>query len=58
MNLFLTYAMLNVKSWINGLVALLASGGLSNYSYDLAMARAGEFEITLDDIGELSNIVL
>ena len=50
--------MLNVKSWINGLVALLASGGSTNLTiHMIAMARAGGFEITLDDIGELSNIV-
>ena len=50
--------MLDVKSWVNGLVALLGSGGSTNLTiHMLAMARAGGFHITLDDINALSNIV-
>ena len=48
--------MLTAKSWINGMIALLASGGSSNLIIHLiAMAAAGGYRITLEDFDELAS---
>ena len=53
-----TGEMLNAKSWVNGMVGLIASGGSTNLTIHLiAMAEAGGFSITLEDMNELSSIV-
>ena len=53
-----TGEMLNAKSWVNGIVGLIASGGSTNLTIHLiAMAEAGGFSITLEDMNELSSIV-
>jgi phosphogluconate dehydratase len=50
--------MLTAKSWVNGMVGLIASGGSTNLTIHLiAMAEACGFKITLEDIDELSSIV-
>ena len=50
--------MLDVKNWVNGIVALLASGGSTNLVIHLiAMAQAGGYKITLEDFAKLSNAV-
>jgi len=50
--------MLDSKSWVNAMVALLSSGGSTNLTIHLiAMAAAGGYEITLDDMNELSKVV-
>ena len=47
--------MITAKSWVNGIVALLASGGSTNLTIHLiAMAAAGGYKITLEDIDLLS----
>ncbi|MBE4601227.1 phosphogluconate dehydratase [Vibrio navarrensis] len=46
------------KSLVNGIVALLASGGSSNHTiHMLAVARAAGFILTWRDISELSEVV-
>lgn len=46
------------KSLVNGLVALLASGGSTNHTMHMvAVARAAGFIINWDDFAELSNVV-
>jgi len=53
-----TGEMLTAKSWVNGMVGLIASGGSTNLTIHLiAMAEACGFKITLEDIDELSSIV-
>ena len=43
---------------VNGLVALLASGGSTNHSiHMIAIARAGGFILTWDDLSDLSDVV-
>ncbi len=49
---------LDEKSIVNGLVALLASGGSTNHTiHMIAIARAAGFIITWDDFTELANAV-
>jgi phosphogluconate dehydratase len=49
--------MLDVKNWVNGIVALLASGGSTNLViHMIAMAKAGGFIITTEDFAKLSKI--
>ena len=49
--------MLNSKSWVNAMVALIASGGSTNLAIHLiAMAEAGGYKITIEDIDEISSI--
>ncbi|MBE4574759.1 phosphogluconate dehydratase [Vibrio navarrensis] len=46
------------KSLINGIVALLASGGSTNHTiHMLAVARAAGIELTWQDISDLSDVV-
>lgn len=46
------------ENLVNGLVALLASGGSTNHTiHMLAIARAGGLTLTWDDLSELSDIV-
>lgn len=46
------------ENLVNGLVALLASGGSTNHTiHMLAIARAGGLLLTWDDLSELSDIV-
>lgn len=53
-----TGEMLTSKSWVNGMVGLIASGGSTNLTIHLiAMAESCGFNITLDDMNELSSIV-
>ncbi|STO59776.1 Dihydroxyacid dehydratase [Canicola haemoglobinophilus] len=48
----------NEKSLVNGLVALLASGGSTNHTIHLiAVARAAGFILTWDDFSQLSEVV-
>ena len=50
--------MLNAKSWVNGMVGLIASGGSTNLTIHLiAMAEAGGYKITLEDMDELSAVI-
>ena len=50
--------MLDAKNWVNGIVALLASGGSTNLVIHLiAMAKAGGFIITTEDFAELSKAI-
>ena len=43
--------MLDSKSWVNAMVALIASGGSTNLAIHLiAMAEAGGYKITIEDI--------
>lgn len=50
--------MLNAKSWINGMVGLIASGGSTNLTIHLiAMAESGGYKITLEDMDELSAVI-
>ena len=49
--------MLNSKSWVNAMVALIASGGSTNLAIHLiAMAEAGGYKITIEDIDEIASI--
>ena len=49
--------MLNSKSWVNAMVALIASGGSTNLAIHLiAMAKAGGYKITIEDIDEIASI--
>ena len=53
-----TGEMLSSKSWVNGMVGLIASGGSTNLTIHLiAMAESCGFNITLDDINDLSALV-
>jgi phosphogluconate dehydratase len=52
------YAMLDEKSLVNGLVALLASGGSTNHTmHMIAVARAAGLILTWDDFRDLSDTV-
>ena len=49
--------MLNSKSWVNAMVALIASGGSTNLAIHLiAMAEAGGYIITIEDIDEIASM--
>ena len=49
--------MLNSKSWVNAMVALIASGGSTNLAIHLiVMAEAGGYIITIEDIDEIASI--
>jgi phosphogluconate dehydratase len=49
--------MLDARSWVNAIVALIASGGSTNLAIHLiAMAEAGGFKITIEDIDEIASI--
>ena len=49
--------MLDSKSWVNSIVALIASGGSTNLAIHLiAMAEAGGFKITIEDIDEIASL--
>lgn len=49
--------MLDSKSWVNAIVGLIASGGSTNLAIHLiAMAEAGGFKITIEDIDEIASI--
>ncbi|HHQ4894658.1 MULTISPECIES: phosphogluconate dehydratase [Aeromonas] len=49
---------LDERSLVNGLVALLASGGSTNHSIHMvALARAAGLVLTWDDISDLSDVV-
>ena len=49
--------MLDSKSWVNAIVGLIASGGSTNLAIHLiAMAQAGGFKITIEDIDEIASI--
>ncbi|TNH84944.1 phosphogluconate dehydratase [Aeromonas hydrophila] len=51
-------AVIDERSLVNGLVALLASGGSTNHSIHMvALARAAGLHLTWDDISELSDVV-
>lgn len=50
--------MLDERALVNGLVALLASGGSTNHSIHMvALARAAGLELTWDDLSDLSDVV-
>ena len=52
------YQVITEKSVLNGVVALLASGGSTNHTIHLiAVARAAGIQLTWEDIGDLSSIV-
>lgn len=52
------YAMLDEKALVNGLVALLASGGSTNHTmHMIAVARAAGLILTWDDFRDLSDAV-
>ncbi|MGY3932035.1 phosphogluconate dehydratase [Aeromonas encheleia] len=49
---------LDERSLVNGLVALLASGGSTNHSIHMvALARAAGLHLTWDDLSDLSDVV-
>ena len=49
---------LDARTLVNGLVALLASGGSSNHSIHMvALARAAGLVLTWDDLSDLSDVV-
>ena len=49
---------LDERALVNGLVALLASGGSTNHSIHMvALARAAGLELTWDDLNDLSDVV-
>ncbi|AGM42069.1 phosphogluconate dehydratase [Aeromonas hydrophila] len=51
-------AVIDERSLVNGLVALLASGGSTNHSIHMvALARAAGLLLTWDDISDLSDVV-
>ncbi|WP_439844108.1 phosphogluconate dehydratase [Aeromonas dhakensis] len=51
-------AVIDERSLVNGLVALLASGGSTNHSIHMvALARAAGLVLTWDDISDLSEVV-
>ena len=50
--------MLDSKSWVNAMVALIASGGSTNLAIHLiAMAKAGGYKITIEDIDEIASLI-
>ena len=50
--------MLDSKSWVNAMVALIASGGSTNLEIHLiAMAEAGGYKITIEDIDEIASLI-
>jgi phosphogluconate dehydratase len=50
--------MLDSKSWVNAMVALIASGGSTNLAIHLiAMAEAGGYKITIEDIDEIASLI-
>lgn len=52
------YKVATIKNFVNGLVALLASGGSTNHTlHIIAMAKSFGIEITWDDFSELSEVV-
>lgn len=52
------HALVSEKNIVNGIVALLASGGSTNHTIHLiAIARAAGFIITWDDFSQLSDVV-
>ena len=51
-------AVIDERALVNGLVALLASGGSTNHSIHMvALARATGLELTWDDLSDLSDVV-
>ncbi|WP_439825035.1 phosphogluconate dehydratase [Aeromonas caviae] len=51
-------AVIDERALVNGLVALLASGGSTNHSIHMvALARAAGLELTWDDLSDLSDMV-
>ena len=51
-------AVIDERALVNGLVALLASGGSTNHSIHMvALARAAGLHLTWDDISDLSDVV-
>ncbi|WP_323935046.1 phosphogluconate dehydratase [Aeromonas caviae] len=51
-------AVIDERVLVNGLVALLASGGSTNHSIHMvALARAAGLELTWDDLSDLSDVV-
>jgi phosphogluconate dehydratase len=51
-------AVIDERSLVNGLVALLASGGSTNHSIHMvALARAAGLHLTWDDMSDLSDVV-
>ncbi|WP_447502469.1 phosphogluconate dehydratase [Aeromonas caviae] len=51
-------AVIDERALVNGLVALLASGGSTNHSIHMvALARAAGLELTWDDLSDLSDVV-
>ncbi|AUV10834.1 phosphogluconate dehydratase [Aeromonas sp. ASNIH3] len=51
-------AVIDERALVNGLVALLASGGSTNHSIHMvALARAAGLELTWDDLNDLSDVV-
>ncbi|MCR5535805.1 MAG: phosphogluconate dehydratase [Succinivibrio sp.] len=52
------YQVMTAKNLVNGLVALLASGGSTNHTLHMpAIARAAGFILTWDDLSDLSAVV-
>jgi phosphogluconate dehydratase len=52
------YTLLNAETFVNGTIALLATGGSTNLGLHLpAMAQAHGIHLTLEDISELSRVV-
>ncbi len=51
-------AVIDERALVNGLVALLASGGSTNHSIHMvALARAAGLDLTWDDLSDLSDVV-
>ncbi|MEA9435250.1 phosphogluconate dehydratase [Aeromonas caviae] len=51
-------AVIDERALVNGLMALLASGGSTNHSIHMvALARAAGLELTWDDLSDLSDVV-
>ncbi|MFM5881081.1 phosphogluconate dehydratase [Aeromonas sanarellii] len=51
-------AVIDERALVNGLVALLASGGSTNHSIHMvALARTAGLELTWDDLSDLSDVV-
>jgi len=50
--------MLDARSFVNGLVGLMATGGSTNHTLHLpAMAAAAGYQITLEDFSDISSVV-
>ncbi len=50
--------MIDARSFVNGLVGLMATGGSTNHALHLpAMAAAAGYEVTLEDFAEISAVV-